>query len=146
MPNLTWYYWSPVWLDWILPNKKICCYLYVVNRSNWKLAVHWYFPLWWVFSGLANNKKDLTIHSRYRQFPSAKFRSATKIMFTKNKWHFFYMMTHFFAPFFGSDSSSGCNESCRVVSSFNNSSNNSVTFVPFLADVSMYLHFHIDWK
>ena len=56
------------------------------------------------------------------------------------------MTTHFLAPFFGSNSSSGCSDNCRVVSSFSSSSNSSVTLVPFLADVSMYLHFHIDWN
>ena len=49
-------------------------------------------------------------------------------------------------PPFVSVFSMGCNDNCREVSNFNNSSNNSVTFVPSLAEVSMYLHFHICWE
>ena len=42
--------------DWILPNKKICCSLYVVkllnpNMSNRRPDVQWYCYLWEVFSG-----------------------------------------------------------------------------------------------
>ena len=59
----------------------------------------------------------------------------------------YYIREHFsFNFFFFSTSSIGCNESCRLVSSFNSSSKSSVTFVPFFADVSMYLHFHICYK
>ena len=28
------YGWCPVWLDWILPNKKVCRYLFVLNLPN----------------------------------------------------------------------------------------------------------------
>ena len=40
---------SPVWLNKIIPNNKICC-LYVVNlldpnQSNWIPAIQWHFPL-----------------------------------------------------------------------------------------------------
>ena len=38
------YGWYSVWLNWILPNKKICCYLWVVkllylNQSKWRPVV-----------------------------------------------------------------------------------------------------------
>ena len=41
---------SQIWLDWILPNNIIKCYLYKVkllipNKSNWRLSVQWYFHL-----------------------------------------------------------------------------------------------------
>ena len=46
-------------------------------------------------------------------------------------------------PFFLSLSSMGWRLKTRDVSNFNSSSNSSLTLVPSLADVSMYLHFHI---
>ena len=38
-----------MWLDWIWPNKKICCYLHVLkilnpDQSNWRSGVQWSFP------------------------------------------------------------------------------------------------------
>ena len=50
------YSWSPVWLDWILSNKKLCYFFNVKkllnpNQSNLRPAIQWYFPLLWVFSG-----------------------------------------------------------------------------------------------
>ena len=51
-------WWSPVWLDWILPSKKIFYSVSVnvvnlmnANQSNWRRAIQWYFNLRWVFSG-----------------------------------------------------------------------------------------------
>ena len=51
------------------------------------------------------------------------------------------MIQRFF--FFLSESSFGCSESSRFFSSLNISSNNSLIFILFLADVSKYLTFHI---
>ena len=51
------------------------------------------------------------------------------------------MIQRFF--FFLSESSFGCRESSRFFSSLNISSNNSLIFILFLADVSKYLTFHI---
>ena len=52
-----------------------------------------------------------------------------------------YIRQHFF--FFFSVSSIGCKDNIFFVSIFNSSSNSSLMFVPCLAEVSMYLHFHI---
>ena len=52
-----------------------------------------------------------------------------------------YMRQHFF--FFFSVSSIGCSESIFFVSILSSSSKSSLMLVPCLADVSMYLHFHI---
>ena len=54
------------------------------------------------------------------------------------------MIQRFF--FFLSESSFGCRESSRFFSSLNISSNNSLIFILFLADVSKYLTFHIFCK
>ena len=54
-----------------------------------------------------------------------------------------YIRQHFF--FFFSVSSIGCKDNIFFVSIFNSSSNSSLMFVPCLAEVSMYLHFHILW-
>ena len=62
---------------------------------------------------------------------------------------FFYIKLHFpffFSPLFFLSSSMGWRLKVRLVSSFSNSSKSSFTFVPSLAEVSMYLHFHICWK
>ena len=58
-----------------------------------------------------------------------------------------YMRRHFSLNlFFFSVSSSGWRERTRCFSSFSSSSNSSVMFTLFLAEVSRYRHFHMFWN
>ena len=86
------YGWSSVEVDWIRPNKKTSCYLYLLNlqisnESNWWPTMQWYFPLLWVLSGTAYGQ--LRWRSYRRQLAENQFLSFNVVTNEENS-HSYY--------------------------------------------------------